>query len=317
MTGGGFQTQVNTVPAVAVAGDFASTNPRYSVLAGPGGLVAGPNGLTIGRFAWWSLTAEDANGAPQIVNNSGAGPVTGIVHREQQGLITAYLSGSGMVQPLGFGATLYSGGDFWIKNDGSVEADVGMKAYANFADGKCTFAATGSPTNAATSSASTIAAGTSSVTGSIAGNLLTVTAVGSGTVYPGTQISGTGVAANSAIVSQVSGTAGGVGTYLVNIGEQTVASTTISGTYGLLTVGGTVTGTFAVGDTVTGSGIAAGTQITALGTGTGGAGTYIVNLTQTISSQAINASANVETKWIAMSSGLPGELVKISSQPLG
>lgn len=67
------------------------------------------------------------------------------------------------------------------------------------------------------------------------------------------------------------------------------SASTIAGT--LLTIGGTVTGVFAVGQTLTGAGISAGTIITALGTGTGGAGTYQVNNTQTISSQVIGSVA--------------------------
>ena len=212
--------------------------------------------------------------------------------------------------------TLMIAGDFWVVNSGATEAEFGMKAYANFADGSVTFAATGAPSNGGTSTASTLAAGTSSVTGSIADNVLTVTAVGSGTVYPGTTITGTGIAANTQIVSQLTGTPGGIGTYLLHVGEQTVASTTVSGTSGLLTIGGTVAGTFAVGQLVTGSGVTAGMSITALGTGTGGAGTYITNVSQTLSSQAINTASNVETRYSARSSGLPGELVKMSSTPL-
>ena len=60
-----------------------------------------------------------------------------------------------------------------------------------------------------------------------------------------------------------------------------------------------------------------GTVIIEQGTGRGGAGTYYVNPTQTSGSGTINATGNIETKWIAMSSGLPGEVVKISNQPLG
>lgn len=308
---GDFQSQVNTAQAPAVIGDFASKNPRYSYLAGPGGLVAGPAGCLVGHFAW-ATAPLDGDGTPATVTNSGYGAPSGFVHREQQGLIVNYLESSGLTIQPGFGMTLMIGGDFWAYNAGNTEAVPGMKAYANFTDGSVSFAATGSPSQGGTSTASTIAAETFSVTGSIADNLLTVSAVGSGTVEVGAPISGTNVVSGTTIVSQVSGTPGGVGVYEVSIGEQTVASTTISGTYGLLTVGGTVAGTFGVGQTVTGSGIAAGTSITALGTGTGGAGTYIVNLTQTISSQAINTASNVETKWIAKSGGLPGELVKIS-----
>ena len=69
---------------------------------------------------------------------------------------------------------------------------------------------------------------------------------------------------------------------------------------------------------LTGTGVTAGTVITALLTGTGGAGTYVVSPSQTVGSTAINVSANqVETKWFARSTGAPGELVKISSWPLG
>lgn len=57
-----------------------------------------------------------------------------------------------------------------------------------------------------------------------------------------------------------------------------------------LTVGGTVTGTFAIGQTIYGSGVTAGTYITALGTGTGGAGTYTISASQTVASTAINSS---------------------------
>ncbi len=66
-----------------------------------------------------------------------------------------------------------------------------------------------------------------SVTGSISGTTLTVTVIGSGTLYVGNTISGTGVSANTVILSQVTGTAGGTGTYTVST-SQTVASTTIT-----------------------------------------------------------------------------------------
>lgn len=68
-----------------------------------------------------------------------------------------------------------------------------------------------------------------SVTASIATDVLTVTAVGSGTLYPGAGLAGTGVLPGTIILSQISGTEGGVGTYRVNV-SQTVASTTITTT---------------------------------------------------------------------------------------
>lgn len=66
-----------------------------------------------------------------------------------------------------------------------------------------------------------------SVTASIATTTLTVTAVGSGTLYPGASLKGTGVVPGTIILSQVSGTTGGIGVYKVSI-SQTVASTTVT-----------------------------------------------------------------------------------------
>ena len=91
---GGIQSSVTVQPAPAIAGDFASANPRYTVDAGPGGLIAGPSGVTIGLFAWASFQYNDADGAPAALNNYGAGPVTGFVGRSEQGLITTYLAQS-------------------------------------------------------------------------------------------------------------------------------------------------------------------------------------------------------------------------------
>lgn len=314
---GGIQTGVNVQPGVGVAGDFADANPRFSVDAGPAGLVAGPLGCIVGLAAWLSYSQIDSDNAPIAANNFGTGPIAGIVGRAQQGLITQYLSDASMTIPAGFMVTVFSGGSFWVKNDGSTQCYPQQKMYANFSTGKLSFAATGSPTNA-TSTASSIAASTFSVTGSISGNILTVTAVGSGTVVNGATISGTNVASGTLIVSQLSGTAGGVGTYALNQGEQTAASTTISGTYGTLTIGGTLSGSFLPGQTLTGSSVVAGTFIGQQLTGTtGGAGTYAVSNNTVVSSTAITGATNVETKWVAMSGGAAGELVKVSTHVLG
>lgn len=311
-----FQSIVNTQPAPGAAGDFASVNPRYTYDAGPGGVVAGASGVTVGN-AVWVTSPQDANAAPATANNFGVGSITGIVMNEKQGLITAFLANASLVIPQGFPLTVYTNVDAWVINAGLTQVVPGQKAYANYTNGAFTFAATGSPTSAGNATASTIAAATSSVTGSITGNILTVTAVSSGSLYAGTTLSGTGVVTGTQLQAQITGTIGGIGTYYVSIGEQTVASTTISGTYGLLTLGGTLTGTIAVGDVLSGTSVTAGTVVTAFISGTGGLGTYAVSPTGTTSSTTISFTANVETKWIAMTSGLPGEPVKISAQVLG
>jgi len=292
---GNFQQQVNSQPAPAVEGDFATTNPRYSVLAGPGGLVAGTS-LFVGKAAWVTPPL-DGDGFPAVANSFGSGPITGILHREQQALFTQYLQEVSMQVPQGFNITLVSSADLWVKNNGATPALVGQKAYAAFASGKFSFAATGTPTSGA-SATGTIAAETGSWTGSITGDIMTVTGSVTGLVVPGGILSGT---------------------YYVSI-PQTTPSTTISETYGLFTAVSAQTGTWGVGDVLSGAGgggVTTGTTITGFGTGTGGLGTYYVQTTQTVTSTTISSVLNVETKWIAMSYGNVGELVKISTQPLG
>lgn len=313
---GGFQTQVYDQPAAFIAGNRTSQNPIFSYNAGPGGLVAGTS-LFVGRFAWVTPPL-DPNGAPSIANSFGNGAPNGFLMLTQQGLNTTYLSNAGMQVQQGYAVgDLMIGGDFAVVNDGTTEAEYGMKVFAYVATGKAAFAAAGTTFGGASATGSTVTAETFSVTGSISGNTLTVTAVGSGTVYPGASISGTNIPSNVApqIVAQLSGTAGGVGTYSLNVGEITAASETISGTYGLLTIG-TATGTFAVGDVITGSGVVTSppTIITANVTGAGGSGgTMVVNNNTAVSSTTITASQAIETQFYARSTGLPGGVVKISS----
>jgi Protein of unknown function (DUF3383) len=162
-----------------------------------------------------------------------------------------------------------------------------------------------------TNTATITAAPATSVTASITGNVMTVTAVGSGALVVGGVLSGTGVTAGTAIVSQLTGVAGGVGTYLVSA-IQNVASGTITQSAGLLTVGGMVSGTLAVGQTVTGSGVAAGTTITQLGTGTGGVGTYYTSggsqavSATTISTGPLLVSFDSITNAFVITGGTPG-----------
>lgn len=66
-----------------------------------------------------------------------------------------------------------------------------------------------------------------SVTASIATTTMTVTVVGSGTIYPGQTVMGTGILSGTFIVNQLTGTTGGVGTYTVSK-SQTFASGTIT-----------------------------------------------------------------------------------------
>jgi hypothetical protein len=125
-------------------------------------------------------------------------------------------------------------------------------------------------------------------TGAIAGNTLTVSAVATGTVALGQTITGTGVAAGTIITALGTGT-GGTGTYTVSQ-TQTAGSTSLSGSGGTLTVTAVASGTLALGQVVTGSGVSANTTITALLTGTGGNGTYLVSVSQTAVSTSLVAA---------------------------
>lgn len=131
----GFQTQVNAQQAPAVAGDFASSNPRASVVAPEGGFVAITGGVTVGRFAW-----IDTDG--KTVKNTGTGKPDGFIHREQQALISTYLAEGSNVIPAGFPVTLMRTGDYWAKanNNSAVK---GEKAFANLTDGTVEFDAAG------------------------------------------------------------------------------------------------------------------------------------------------------------------------------
>ena len=133
-------------------------------------------------------------------------------------------------------------------------------------------------------------------TGSISGTTLTVTAITNGTIAINQALFGVNVTQSTVITALGTGT-GGVGTYTINQ-SQTVASTqmnsatvgavvtgAISGT--TLTVSAVTSGTLVVGQTIQGSTVTAQTIITALGTGTGGVGTYTVNNSQTVTSRTL------------------------------
>lgn len=130
-----FQTSVNQFYAPAVEGDFASANPRASVLATQGTLVAGTGGVTIGRFAWATSLG--------VVTNAGSGAPTGFVHREQAGaLITAWpFTASSNVIPQGREITLHQAGDFWAI--ATTTYAKGQKVFASNTTGQIACGAAG------------------------------------------------------------------------------------------------------------------------------------------------------------------------------
>ena len=133
-------------------------------------------------------------------------------------------------------------------------------------------------------------------TGSISGTTLTVTAITNGTIAAGQSLFGVGVT-NETVITALGSGSGGIGTYTINL-SQTVTSRqmnstavaakvtgSISGT--TLTVTAVTSGTLYVGQTIQGTGVTALTIITALGTGSGGTGTYTISTSQTVSSTTL------------------------------
>jgi hypothetical protein len=130
-------------------------------------------------------------------------------------------------------------------------------------------------------------------TGSVSATTLTVTTVSSGTLAVGQSLYGVGVSAETVITALGTGT-GGTGTYTVNVSQTVTArslnstatgarfTATIAGT--TMTVSAVATGTIYLGQTIQGAGVTAGTVVTALGTGTGGAGTYTISVASTVGS---------------------------------
>lgn len=110
--------------------------------------------------------------------------------------------------------------------------------------------------------------GGSQFTGSIAGTILAVTEIDYGYPQPGQFLIGSGMAPNTV--------------QIVSFFEAYFSGFTTGTTLVVVVMLG---GTLAVGQTVSGAGIAPGTVITAFGSGTGGVGTYVISISQTVGTE--------------------------------
>ena len=147
--------------------------------------------------------------------------------------------------------------------------------------------------------------------GTISGTTLTVGSVVSGSIAVGQALfDATGVIAPGTTVISGSGSSWIVST------SQTVGGTTFTGSataIGLVVTA--VTGSIAIGQTITGTGIPGGTTITGQLSGTpGGAGTYLTSVATTASSAAITASGGATFTGSAsaigiVASGVTGTIV--------
>lgn len=287
---------VSVVPSVISAGGSAleliglclTTNARVPV----GSVLSFPSSAAVSAY-FGPASNEAAEAAVYFQGFLGSNvlPAAMLFAQYNQSSVAAYLRGGSLAsltltQLQALTGTLSVTVEGVTKTSSSINLTTASSFSAAAALIQTGFAAF----DAVTAATTTIAAGTAtSVTGSIAGCTLTVSAVTSGALVVGGVLSGTGISTGTAITGQLTGTTGGIGTYTVSI-SQTALSTAITQSYGLMTVVTVSSGTLAVGQVISGATIAVGTTITALGTGTGGAGTYITSGgAQTVSATTVSA----------------------------
>lgn len=290
--------------ALDIIGLFLTTNTRPPI----GQVLAFGNDSDVASY--FGAGSTEASLSTIYFNgfdNSHKKPGSLLFAQYNPGAVDAYLRG-GNVSGLSLAQLQAINGTLAITVDGYPRsaAALNLSAATSFSSAagiiQTALNAGGANPNVASVTGS-IAASTSSFTGSINGKQLTVTNVASGTIVAGTTISGTGVTASTKITGQISGTAGGIGVYSVDT-SQVTPSTAIAGTYGTMTVTAVSSGSLSVNQALAGASVVAGTQITQLGTGTGGTGSYFVSNNTVVSSTTITAAgANVAVTFDSTSGG--------------
>lgn len=150
--------------------------------------------------------------------------------------------------------------------------------------------------------------------GSITGTVLTITAITSGSLSVGAVITASGAVAGTFIVNQLSGTAGGIGTYTVSA-SQTVASTVISATGGTLylTLPANVAGMWIAINNTTGT-----SSIYALTSAVGSTGVYltqgVANLIYSDGTNVLFADGRVQAGLIGATGGGSDQIFFLNGQ---
>lgn len=125
----GFQSTVNLQQAPAIAGDFASSNPRASVIEPEGGFIVASGGLVTGTFGW-----VQSDGITVLNSDASAKPSGFVCRLQGKALITNYLAESGNTIPVGFAVTLMRTGDYFFTANTNA-AVKGQKVFAKLTDG--------------------------------------------------------------------------------------------------------------------------------------------------------------------------------------
>jgi hypothetical protein len=185
-------------PDFSLGYNFSLTLNSVSTLANPTNVKIGQTGIIAVTEGAFSTSAT----------------ITGYIGASFNGTISGTtLTATGTTGEIILGAEVSGSG---------VTASTTIVAYGSGTGGDGTYAINVSQT---------VSSSTAMTTPSTA---LVVTAV-TGTIYPGMTLTGTGVTAGTTILSQSSGTAGGVGTYVVSTQQRVPSSgtsTTITGNIG-------------------------------------------------------------------------------------
>lgn len=111
----------------ALAGAFASPNPRTVLPAGGGSFIAAePDGVYMARFAWANVETRQASSFPTSPDD-----LLGFV-QPYPGYWRTLVRDGRIIRP-GNGVTLFTGGDFYARFEAGAE--FGARVYASTVDG--------------------------------------------------------------------------------------------------------------------------------------------------------------------------------------
>jgi Protein of unknown function (DUF3383) len=291
-------TVINTIPASMIASVVPSvisgggtglnlielmltTNNRVPI----GSVLSFPTSASVGSF-FGPTSNEAAEAAVYFSGFAGSTILPAALLFAQYPLLSvgAYLRGSN-ISALTLTALQALSGSLTVTIDGTghTAASLNLSSATSFSSaaeiitaglgltGPTQAVVTGSLGAAFTATGSGVNLTVSSVTGFISANDV---------------ITGTGVPSSTTIVSQTSGTTGGAGVYVTSAATTaSAAACTTSST--VLDVTAVANGTVAIGQEVTGASVTTGTFVTALGTGTGGVGTYTVTVGQHLAGESL------------------------------
>ena len=285
---------VGIVPSVITGGGRAldliclmlTQSPRVPI----GRVLSFPSAIAVGNYFGF-LGVEYTKAAVYFAGYVGSHVLPAAVLFSQYPIVpvAAWLRGAN-VAALPLTALQAQSGTLTFTVDGVVQTAAGL----NFGVGVTSFS---SAAQAISTALGTIGAAQATLTGSLganftgtgAGTTLTATAV-TGFIDIGSVITGVGVPVGTTIVSQSSGVANVAGTYITS-NPTTASAAAIVGASTIMHVSAVASGALSIGLQLVGSGIPAGTYVTALGVGTtGGAGTYTITTSLRIVAETITAS---------------------------